>query len=357
MRRVLIAASCNWTGPALLPSMLGPAGFTVDLLDPGRTQAAVSRWVSFRTAVGPDLDLLVETLLRVAPNYERVFVCDEPLLTALLESGDDRAVDVLPASLEALSAMLDKTAFPSAARQAGLRVPRSGVAASAEGLRSELETIGFPAILKGAHGRGGMSVRRVGDVDRALVAAESLGYPVLVEEAVTGDSCLMPCLYEHGVLVAVMAAKRVRTVRPLGPSTVNQLRAVSPLMADAAQKAGTAFGLHGFASIDYLDAGDGSEPIVIEINPCAVPQLHLGARVGADMALALRERVDGMPGRAPRTGRAGRTLPLFPQELHRLVASRGRLLGTLRWLAMPGALADVPWNDWPLVRRNIRRSG
>jgi hypothetical protein len=357
LRRVLIATSCNWTGPALLPAMLGPAGFTVDLLDPGRTQAAASRWVSFRTAVGPDMGLLVETLLRVAPEYERVFVCDEPLLTAVMESGDDRAADVLPAPIDALAVLLDKTRFPSVAREAGLRVPRSGVAASAEDLTAILATIGVPAILKGAHGCGGMAVRMVSDADRALIAAETLGYPVLVEEAVAGDSCLMPCLFERGALVAAIAAKRLRTVRPLGPSTVNQLRAVTPAMVETAQKAGAAFGLHGFASIDYLDTGDGSGPVVIEINPRAVPQLHLGARVGADMALALRERVDGMPEGPPRAGRSGGRVPLFPQELHRLVASRGRALGTLRWLATPGALSDVPWNDWPLVRRNLRRSG
>jgi hypothetical protein len=333
--------------------MLGPGGFTVDLLDPGGTQAAASGWVSFRTAVGPDIRLLVETLMRVAPLYERVLVCDEQLLTALLECGDDRAAGVLPAPMDALAAMLDKTRFPSVAREAGLRVPRSGVAASPEELAIVLGSIGLPAVLKGAHGCGGMVVRMVSDPDRALVAAESLGYPVLVEEAVAGDSCLMPCLFEHGALVAAIAAKRVRTVRPLGPSTVNQLRAVSPVMAETAQKAGAAFGLHGFASIDYLDAGDGSEPTVIEINPRAVPQLHLGSRVGADMALALRERVDGMPERAPHLGGAGGTQPLFPQELHRLIASRGRLAGTLRWLAMPRALEDVPWHDRPLVRRHL----
>jgi hypothetical protein len=165
----------------------------------------------------------------------------------------------------------------------------------------------------------------------------------------------MPCLFEHGVLVAAMAAGKHRTIGAFGPSAVNIMLDVTPAMRVAAERAGAAFGLHGFVSFDFFEESDGADPIVIELNLRPVPQLHLGSRVGADMALALRDVLSGRFDGTPRLGSAAGTVALFPQELRRLRLERGRGAGTMRWLTTPGALADVPWNDPSLVLRYLTR--
>jgi biotin carboxylase len=251
--------------------------------------------------------------------------------------------------------VLDKTRFPAAAAAAGIRVADSVAAYDADDVARAFTGLGGPVFLKGRHGLAGTVVRRADDAAAAVEAADALGYPVLVERATGGLSCLMPCLYERGKLVGAIAAARLRTVHAFGPSTANAMRAVDSRLIRTARAAGVAFGLHGFVSIDYFDLGDGSDPVVLEINPRPVPQLHLGRRVGVDMAAALADVMAGGFDGTARLGTAGRDVVLFPQELQRLRAEHGARQGTLRWLRSAGALADVPWNDLPLAWRHLRR--
>jgi len=355
--RVLIASSVNWTGIARLPVTLSRAGLTVDLLDRGRTQARYSSRFSSRITAKGGIDGVVRRLLAEAGSYDRVIVCNEDLVAALAASDDERAAPLLSAHPSAVVPLVDKTKFTAAAEAVGIRVPRSAVAEDAHGLEAALADIGVPAFLKGAHGAGGTTVRRVDDSSQARSAAADLGYPLLVEAPVAGDLRLAPCLYERGALVAAFVATKVRTTSRFGPSSVNALRSVDDGLRRTAEAAGRAFGLHGFVSIDHFDPGDGSDPVVIEINPRPVAQLHLGAHVGVDMAVALRDVVSGAFDGTPRLGRDGRSVVLFPQELQRLRAERGHTLGTMRWLVTPGAFEDIPWDDLRLVRRHLRRQG
>jgi hypothetical protein len=357
VKRVLIATSRDWTGVARLPSTLGPAGFEIHLLDRGDTNVAASRWLTSHKTVNGPVEKLVARLLDVAGDYDRVIACDEPLLMALVAADDARADAFLPAAPGLLAVVLDKTRFPSAAASAGIRMSGSVVAADTAGVAEAFAQLGGPVFVKGRHGLAGAVVRNAEDASAAVAAADALGYPVLLERSVEGRSCLMPCLFERGVPVAVTAFERLRLTRAFGPSTVNARRAVEHGLLRAAQRAGLAFGLHGFVSVDYFDQGDGSDPIVLEINPRPVPQLHLGRSVGVDMAAALRDVMTGGFDGTPRIGTAGRDVALFPQELQRLRAEHGTRAGTLRWLRSPGALADVPWNDLPLAWRHLRRKG
>jgi biotin carboxylase len=295
-------------------------------------------------------------LLRVAGDYDRVVPCDEPLLSALLDAADPRALDFLTARPDALTDILDKTRFPAAASAAGLRVPARRVAADQTGLLAALDDLGLPAILKGPKGYGGDSVRKVSDPESAPAAADALGYPVLVEAFVEGALGLMPYLFERGVLVAAIAAEKRRTMKRFGPSSVNVLWEVDDDLRRVAETAGAAFGLHGFASIDLFRTPDGDGPVVIEINPRPVLQLHLGRRAGVDIARALADVLAGRFDGAPRLGTGtGAQVAMFPFELRRLRRRHGALGGTLRWLKSPGALGDVPWNDLPLAWRQAYR--
>lgn len=354
--RVLLASSRDWTGVARLPSVLAAAGFTVDLLDRGGTQAASSRWLSASMTERGAVGEFANRFCAMAPGYDRVIACDEPLLSALAATATDVAAPFLPAHHGFLADLLDKTRFPAVAALSGLRVPRSLVVGSPDAVPDAFAKMAGPVIVKGRHGYGGLAVRRAATLPATAAAADRLGFPVLLEECLDGVVELMPCLFEHGALVAAFAAQKVRTSHPLGPSTVNRLRPVSDALRRTAESAGRILGLHGFVSFDFFDPGDGGDgeaPLIIEINLRPVPQLHLGAAAGVDMALALRDVMAGDFDGRPRTGRGDRTVMLFPQELRRLRSKHGRIRGTVRWMATPGASEDVPWHDAPLVWRHL----
>lgn len=353
MERVLIACSRDWTGVARLPSMLGASGLTVDVFDRRDTQVSASRWVSKRRTVTGRLPRFVDRLLDVAPGYDRVIACDEPLLMALLACGDDRAEPLLPMSRDVLAALLDKTRFPQLAAASGVRVAESAVATSDEELAGALETVGLPAAVKGRHGWAGNAVRVAVDEAAALAAAAELGWPVLVERAVDGVSCLMPCLFEHGRLLAGLMLERVTTLGTNAPSSVVRLRRSDTAFVESVARFGLAAGVHGFVSVDFIAPADGA-PVVLEMNPRPVPQLHLGRRFGVDLGAAFRSGEIADP---PAIVSGSARVPLFPQELRRLRSERGHLAGGVSWALTPGALIDVPWNDLPLVRRQLRREG
>ena len=326
------------------------------LLDSGDTQASSSCWNASCEVFRGRATALAQRLLEVAPSYDRVIACDEPLLSALVAAGDARADAFLPAPRETLSMLLDKTRFPSAAAAAGIRVPRSFVANTPEEAEAAFAEIGGGAFVKGAHGVAGKVVRSADDAGSAGAAAAELGWPVLIEQRVEGDSRLMPCRFERGVLVAAISASRLHTVSPNGPSTINAILPVGGELTSLAETAGRAFCLHGFVSIDYFEPSDGTGPTVLEINPRPVPQLHLGRRVGVDMAAALHDVASGVfDGCSRLSGTAARVV-LFPQELHHLRSRHGKVRGTVRWLRMRDALSDVPWDDASLVWRHLRRA-
>ena len=353
MKRVLIACSRDWTGAARLPSMLGVSGLSVDVLARADSQIAASRWVSKRHAVTGRMPRILGKLLDLAPGYDRVIACDEPLLMALLRDGDERADGILPMPRETLAALLDKTRFPALAAASGVRVAESVVASSDDELAEALERIGLPAVLKGLHGSGGNAVRLVADHASANAAADEWGWPVLVERAIDGASCLMPCLFERGRLVAGLLLERLRTVGENAPSSVIRLRPHDPEFVESVARFGQALGVHGFVSVDFIAPADGSPPVVLEMNARPVPQLHLGRRFGVDMGAALRDGgLAGMDTPAIVTGSA--RVPLFPQELRRSRAGLGIVGGTVSWMLTPGAIRDVPWSDLPLVRRQLR---
>ncbi len=355
MPSVLIASSRNWMGVARLPSTLSAAGISVDLLDRGGTMAAASSRVRAHIAVAGTAEDVAERLMEMAPRYDRALACDEPLLSALCATGDPRATSVLPARPDVLGVLLDKTTFPAAAAAAGLRVPRSVVVGRVDEVPAVFDSFGSPVIVKGRHGFGGNAVRSAETTAEAAAAVRAVGLPALIEERVSGLVALMPCLFERGEVVGAFAADKLRTAGPFGPSTINRLRPVGPGLLEVARLAGLAFGLHGFASIDFFEPAGGGAPIVIELNLRPVPQLHVGRRVGVDMAALLRDvlskRFDGIT----RCGRAGPSVILFPQELQRLRSEHRAVGGTMRWLGMRGAAADVPWGDASLAWRHLSR--
>lgn len=356
MIRVLIAASRSWLGVGRLPSTLGRAGATVSLLDPGGTPASASSWVAEHFAEpGGDL-AIVRRLGELSDDYEQVIVADDPLIWALLQADDPAAVAALPARVEELRQLADKTLFPAAARAAGINVPASYVAHAPEQVAEIAEQLAGDVILKGRFGSGGSAVRHARSPKQAVAVAKPLGLPVLVEAHVLGELTLMPCLFDEGRLVAAFAAHKARTLGRRGPSSLLEMRIVDAELVRAATAVGATFGLSGFASLDLIRDSEGRAH-VLEVNARPVPALHVGRSLGVDMAEAFVRAVLGDSPRAPSFGMGSGTLPVFPLELQRLRRQHGRFSGTLRWAVQPGAFKDVPWDDAGLLRYYLSKAG
>ena len=88
---------------------------------------------------------------------------------ALAESGDlDRlGVALLGASLEAIHTAEDRSGFARAMREAGLDVPRAGIARTLDDALAVGERIGFPVIVRPSFTLGGGGSGFAGDASRS----------------------------------------------------------------------------------------------------------------------------------------------------------------------------------------------
>jgi hypothetical protein len=321
----------------------------VDVIAPLGAAVLSSSLLTDAVAVdGGSADIADRTMVH-APGYDRVIICDEPLLQTLLELDDPRADVLLPGPRESITILTDKTRFPEAAEEVGISVPRWRVATSLGAARAAAADMDGRVMVKGMHGYGGGQVRLAKSPGSAATAALELGLPVLLEEQLSGDLALMPCLYERGRLIGVFAAHKRRTVHALGPSASIVPWPVDEALLDVATRCGTRFGLHGFASYDLVRDAATGEVRVIEVDLLPAASLHVGRRLGVDMAGLLLEVFLGRTPAAPMLPRGGHTVPMFPQELERLQRQSGNLLGAMRWFVTPRALAEVPWRDAGLL--------
>jgi hypothetical protein len=350
MARVLLAASQDWIGTARLPLTLSSAGISVDVIAPSDAAVMSSSRVRTATAVSGGPRAVAEKALQLAPGYDRVIPCDDPLLQELVEL-DDPGVDAfLPAPRPAMAILTDKTRFPRAARAAGIPVPRSVTAVDLTAVRESAAELGS-VVLKGTYGFGGSSVRVADSAQAAEEAARELGLPVLVQELLVDECGLMACLYERGRLVGALAAQKRQMMFPRGPSSVVVPWSIDDRLLDIGQRGGAHFELHGFVSYDVFRNRDTGAVRVLEINLRPVGTLQLGRRMGVDMGGLLLGVLGGQIADEPALSRAGRAAPLFPQEMMRLKNRHGQTAGTVRWLVTPRALSEVPWGDAGLSAR------
>ncbi|NTU71398.1 MAG: ATP-grasp domain-containing protein [Coriobacteriia bacterium] len=354
MARVLVAQSVDWIGTARLLPMLAAAGVSCDLMDRGGSYASASWRARKRIAVDGAAEAIALEVLRVASDYKAVVLTDEVLIRNVIRLGGKEASRILGGPRANVRTLCNKTLFSPAARAAGLRVADFEVAESAAQAAQAAQRLGGRVVVKGRWGAGGRSVRMVDSSAAASIAADEVGCPVLVERFVDGELINMPCLYSRGKLVAAMAARKLELTGENGPSSINEFLPIDDRILRTAQAIGAAFSMNGFASADAFLVDDG-DPVILEINPRPVPQLHIGTSVGVDMGRAyadvLAKRWDGTPRLADR----GRVVRLFPQNLLHQQEALGRREGTRAWRASSGAFIDMPWNDPGLLLRDLRR--
>ncbi|HVN35247.1 MAG TPA: ATP-grasp domain-containing protein [Casimicrobiaceae bacterium] len=375
MRRsiLLVSTATSWLGTARMPRVLARAGFEVVLLAPQGSLAAKSRYVS-RTGYLASTATPMEWLLRLIRMIEEhapeaLVPCDEMavrlLITVALEPplGFDpgltaRLVGLVEASLgdpRYYVASIDKTMLPAAAEAMGVRVPDYAIATSADDARRRARALGFPIVIKRRFGFAGQGVAVVASDEDLAAAAQQLLRPdqldlgerrppeLLVQAFVAGPYHSQSLVAQRGAVLASFAHERyVPTAVIKGQTAV--LRFIdSPETLAFSETLCRGLGMSGFFSIQFVLDAKSANAYLLEINRRLVTHMHLGERVGRDLATAFFDRSE-------RSGRGAAATTKHDAEESGVIAVFPR-----EWLRDPDSPylvdfpVDVPWDDPPLL--------
>jgi biotin carboxylase len=248
---------------------------------------------------------------------------------------------------------VDKLRLPAAAAAVGVAVPPHALVGTTAEARAFAQERGYPVVLKRRHGFAGEGVAIVARADELAPAVEALLRPdpldlgqwqaprLLVQSFVTGPYHSQALVAWNGAPLASFAWERHVATQPVKGQTAVLRFVRSEQTRAAAERLGRAFGITGFFNVQFvIDAATG-RAYLLEINRRLVTHVHVGERVGVDLAAALRARLAGaqVPAIPPLPGPTGPVVAVFPREWLRDPQSRH----------LVDHPVDVPWDDPELI--------
>jgi len=352
----LIATCQTWSSTTFLPALLVGAGAAVSAFSPG--PLGLGRDVSERFRCSREPAKAADQLRALLEwrTFDLIVVADELLLRALVDCDDpfaaSRWLPVSPSDRGALELVLSKHAFVERASELGIDVPESRLAFSVCEAAARAAEIGYPVVLKGDRGFGGLEV----GIARDATALKRIGlellaiYPrILVQRHISGDRISVCALYQHGKLTAYKAYRAECTYPDnQSASTVHEFFS-HPSIESTLQTLGEATGFHGMAGVDFMYENERDTLYALEINPR--PTIGFaGTSAGRDffspaIARFLRHDVPAVPaaydGREP-------TQSYFPGYLFYL-ASTGALHGPRAYARLTACLREIRLREWRLI--------
>src|SRR5581483_305863 len=269
------------------------------------------------------------------------------------------------------SVMFSRARFIKVSSDAGVRVPRTQVVENLDDLRSWIERVGFPTVLKANGTSGGDGVRVVHNVAEAELAFRKLRMPPVAARAIKraivdrDTTLLLPALFRQhrtvnaqefivgreatsaimcseGRVLASVHFEVLNKVRDTGHATVVR-RIENKEMASAAEKVAARLKLSGLHGFDFMLESETGNAYLIEINPRATQVGHLSLGPGRDLPAALYQAVVGEFMSPPQSVTQNDSIALFPQEWLRDPSSE----------FLKSAYHDVPWSEPALVEHCI----
>jgi hypothetical protein len=364
--RVLIVSLRNWLGAARLPKAFAQAGFHVTALgfpglllarsrsastqlflpDQGTEGELIAATRSILVDAAPSIvvptdEAAVELLQAVAATASLELPASDPLLSLLRDSLGDFAQHRL---------LRDRRALADLARNLGLRAPAHSVVHDRAEALDFAERHGRGLVLKAEESFAGLGVSICKDpaaVEAAVLrlagnSARALNDGLLAQAFVPGRTAMRAVIAWRGEVLAGLSALKLEThPGSTGPSSVVEFIA-QPEMASTARAMIVALGFSGFASLDFIvDESGGAH--LIELNSRPTPICHLGAHLGLDLCVALRQALHGEAPEQREPANLPRKVALFPQE----------------WVRNPSsphfadAFHDVPWDEPDLVEAYV----
>ena len=310
--RVLVSAGAEKQSLAAVRS-LGQAGAHVDVID-SRPDAPAFRSRHCRLGlVSPsnrDRDAYVRFLLERlrAVSYTTVLACDDLTAAYLSEERQSFAACTrlaLPPP-DSFRRATDKSALVRFAAALGIPVPRSLEPRSTAEAAEQADLLGFPIVVKGAHGWGAQHVRFVGRrQDFAALFAEVArlesplggGLPML-QEFVRGSGYGFSTLFRAGEVRALFMHRRTAEFDVERRRTPYSCPVAESVHDDELRRLGLrlfeALRWHGLGMAEWRRETATGRFVLMEINPRLVGSTDLAMRAGVDLPLlACRMLRDG----------------------------------------------------------------
>lgn len=368
--RVLVTAGSEKQSLAAVRS-LGRAGVEVDVVDTKADAPAFrSRWCreAFVSPPSTDRTAFSDFLLeRVRQgHYTTVLACDDVSATGISERRAEFATSthILVPPEPSFRIATDKSALVGFARAHGIPVPRTVQPETRDEARREARALGFPLIIKGAHGWGAQHVRLVHeaadfdalfDAVTALEAAVGGSLPML-QQFVVGTGCGVSVLFRDGEPRATFVHQRRAEFDVASGRTPYSCPVAEsvhdPDLAALGRQLFTALGWHGLGMAEWRREDATGRPYLMEINPRLVGSTDLAVQSGVDLPLLAVRMADEGDVEPIEDYRAGvRVRWLLPDGLLDLLARPSRALAPEGW----SAGSDFSWRDpkphWAQLRR------
>ncbi len=270
----LLATCETWVSTTALPPLLRRAGVQVTGLSPWPLRLSGHVRENLAAPRDPaEAAHRVRTVLRER-NFDWVIIADDALLRALVEGGDRRDLagwfPVNPFDEDALAFVLSKHAFTERAPQFGIPVPEFVFATTAHAAAGQAQAIGFPVVVKGPHGFGGLEVHVASNASEVIAASATLieRYGrVVVQRLIGGVNAGACVVYDRGVPLGFKAyVAQCAYPTPNSASTVHELfshRSIEPIV----RAIGAATGFHGMLGVDFMYEAQTDSLWAIEVNP------------------------------------------------------------------------------------------
>jgi predicted ATP-grasp superfamily ATP-dependent carboligase len=292
---------------------LGRAGYAVGAVECTSdlpAAAFTSRWCSTYSAFDSDrrdYDRYIDDLLGLLPSTKSTVVIAahdgtiEALRSRRTELEQHHVLALAPEA--ALSKAVNKIQTLAAARELGLRVPRSVTVSAADQIEAALDEVGLPLVVKptqswivGPESSILRSPRGANTPAQARAQLESfleLGAETIVQEYVPGAREGISFVYSGDEFFGEFAQVAERTLPILGGISI--MRASIPLPADAADDARRlvrSLGLVGYSEVEFRRDASGA-PVLMEINPRLSASVEVAIRSGVDFPRLLFQWASG----------------------------------------------------------------
>jgi glutathione synthase/RimK-type ligase-like ATP-grasp enzyme len=357
--KALIFTTINWAATAQLALALISKGFEVASIAPREHGIHTVSGIKahFRSVSYTATPSFVASVIELwSPNI--VIPCDD-LATFCLHDlyhkairGEGRQPSTIKALIE--NSLGDPESYPIAQKKSefiafagreGLSVPETIAINNPADLALQLETSGFPQVLKLDKTSSGLGVRIVNDQDEAKRAYHDLvtmfGWfratkralkqlsvepfvrqwrdespTITLQRYVAGVPANRSVLCWKGEVLAGLSVEAIRTAHATGPATV--IRTLDHAeMEQTARHVIRRLGLSGFVGFDFILETASGRAFLIEMNPRPTPICHFSFDAETDMAGALFMKLtDGRP-RESGLRSAGKVIALFPGEFWR----------------------------------------
>ncbi|RMH57666.1 MAG: carboxylate--amine ligase [Candidatus Hydrogenedentota bacterium] len=174
-----------------------------------------------------------------------------------------------------------KSALPELAEQIGVPVPRSIAVTSYEELSTALESLGFPAVVKGVFYEAYPvhSHQEAREYFDKIVA--KWGYPVILQQFIRGDDFnLIGCCGKHGRILGLVAIKKLLTTQ-MG-KTWSAVTIANDAILEAGRRFARELEWEGGFELEFRITPE-EEIYLLEINPRFPAWIYLATAAGINL--------------------------------------------------------------------------